>query len=244
MLLNKSVNRLRVASYVDMICRTTSGLVEEIQNDEGRNVEGHKEKSNLAVDGIHASNAEGNDSGKDHVMEEDKSVVSPGACVDESTSSKETDQTSTHKESNLSGAKKPDSAADVPKKPEPGTARNSDDLTVEAEVPPGFEKDPDDGDPVGESSKPSEVPDDNAPMLNSQEQNSGQPAASNSVGENGPKEGIVSSTAVLWIALFLFDGHSTKFEIVLVNGYYMSCKLLLVLTLVIEVIRWEFKLLS
>lgn len=196
MLLTKSVNRLRVTSYVDTICRTTSELVEEIQNDEGRNVEGHKEKSNLAIDGDHASNAEGNDSGKDHVMEEDKSVVSPGDCVDESTSSKETDQTSTQKESNLSDAKKPDSS-DVPKKPEPCTARNSDDLTVEAEVPPGFEKDPDDGVPVGESSKPAEVPDDNVPMLHSQEQNSGQPAASYSVGENGPKEGIISSTAVL-----------------------------------------------
>lgn len=170
--------------------RTTSGLVEETEIDEGRNVEEQKDKSNLAVDGINASNGEGNDSGKDHVMGEDKSVVSPSnACVDESTSSKETDQTSTHKDSNLSGAKKPDSAG-VPMRTEPGTAINSDDLTVEAEVPPGFEKDPDDEAPVGESSKSAEAPSDKDPTLNSQEQNPGEPAASNSVRENGSKEGV------------------------------------------------------
>ncbi|KAL3538957.1 hypothetical protein ACH5RR_002323 [Cinchona calisaya] len=163
--------------------RTADEMVEqETPKDEEQNAE-NQEDSNPIVDGAHGSNDDDNNSNKDCVMEEDKPLASPScAAVHEPASAKETIET-TRDESKCMSVNDPDNR-DLVKEQVPNTAEKSDDLTMDVEVPPGFEKEP---------SKSAESPKD-MDMMPNIETKYLEPTASNSVAQNEVNIGVIQET--------------------------------------------------
>lgn len=123
---------------------------QETPKSEEQNSEKQEDKSSPAVDSADISNEEDNKSNKDCVMEEEKPLASPNlASVDEPASAKESNETTTNEESEPTHANESDNP-DFPKEHMPATLEKSDELAMEVEVPPGFEKEPNAATPSGE----------------------------------------------------------------------------------------------
>lgn len=119
--------------------------------------EKHEENSSPVVDGAHLSTEEDNKSKKDSVVEEERPLASPSlASLDEPASAKESNEATTNEESEPTHVIESDKP-DIPKEQVLANAEKSDDLAMEMEVPPGFEKEPDDAAPLGAPSESAEV---------------------------------------------------------------------------------------
>ncbi|KAL3515182.1 hypothetical protein ACH5RR_022084 [Cinchona calisaya] len=164
--------------------RTAAEMVEqETPKSEEQNAE-KQENSSPVIDAAHVSNEEDSKINKDYVMEEEKSSASPSlASVDEPASAKEFNETTTNEESQPTCVNESGNP-DLPKEQVPASADKSYDLAMEIEVPPGFEKEPDEAAPSGEPSELAEVSKDMDMMPNLEMKDHVEVSALNSVAEN------------------------------------------------------------
>ncbi|CAI9114550.1 OLC1v1015297C1 [Oldenlandia corymbosa var. corymbosa] len=143
----------------------TEIVAEDTLQSEEQNAEKQEENDAPVVDANHGSNNIDCGSGEGNVQEKGETLSSSGvASADESASTKELNEMANEEPGpiQISESKDPDS----PKKVASVAQQKSDDLAMDVEVPPGFEKEPDSTVVSGEPSESTEVPKDKEMLPN------------------------------------------------------------------------------
>ncbi|CAI9104501.1 OLC1v1003183C1 [Oldenlandia corymbosa var. corymbosa] len=173
----------------------TEIVAEDTLQSEEQNAEKQEENDAPVIDANHGSNNIDCGSGEDNVQEKGETLSSSGlASADESASTKELNEMANEEPGpiQISKSKDPDS----PKKVASVAQQKSDDLTMDVEVPPGFEKEPDSTVLSGEPSESTEVPKDKEILPNLEVNDPAKPAISNSAGEKEENRDAEAKTSI------------------------------------------------